>query len=327
MNKVLFIFCLFVLNFQVVNAQNQLGKSDDNARIALNVYIPDQAEKVSDISSSLLKDKITQMLTKYGLTGNSEGGRFIVAPVINILAKEVTASAPAMTVLEMQVSLYIGDGYEGIKFASMSLSAKGVGPNETKAYNDAIKKFNINNPEIASFLETGKKKIIEYYNSKCDFILSDAKSLSDQNKLDEAIFKLNSVPEVCKDCYTKANTMAVDFYKKAQERDCKVKLLQAENTWNANPNEQGAQQAADLLNQIDPETTCFGSAKSLITKINGSIKSKLKNIEDFNRKTELLDKKNSFELEKSRIGAIRDVAVAYAKSRPTTVVYNVRGWW
>lgn len=327
MKKILLIVSLFVLGTTFTNAQNSLGKSDDYARIALNVYIPEQAEKVSDISSSLLKDKVTQMLTKYGLTGNSEGGRFIVAPVINVLSKEVTATAPAMTILELQVSLYIGDGYEGIKFASTSLTAKGAGQNETKAYNDAIKKFNVNNPDIATFIEQGKKKIIEYYNSKCDFILSDAKSLSDQNKLDEAIYKLNSVPEVCKDCYTKANTMAVDFYKKAQERQCKVKLLQAENTWTANPNEQGAQEAADLLNQIDPETSCFTSAKGLINKINGSIKSKLKNIEDFNRKIELLDKKNNFELEKARIGAIRDVAVAYAKSRPTTVVYNVRGWW
>ncbi len=327
MKKILVIISLCLLNFQFAFAQNQLGKSDDNARIALNVYIPDQAERVSDISSSLLKDKVTQMLTKYGLTGNSEGGRFIVAPVINVLAKEVTATAPAMTILELQVSLYIGDGYEGIKFASTSLTAKGAGPNETKAYNDAIKKFNVNNPEIATFIESGKKKIIEYYNSKCDFILSDAKGLSDQNKLDEAIYKLNSVPDVSKDCYTKANAMAVEFYRRAQERECKIKLNQAQNAWTANQNEQGAQEATNLLSQIDPETSCFASAKDLINKITSAIKTKLNNIEQFNRKVELMDKKNAVDLEKARIDAVKAVGVAYAKSRPTTVVYNVRGWW
>jgi hypothetical protein len=326
MKKIKILAILVCFGF-ITNAQNQLGKSNDLERVSLNIFIPKQAEAISDISSSLLKDRISLMINKFGCVGNNPNGRFIIAPVISVLSKDITQTAPSMTVVELQISLFIGDGYEGIKFSSTSFTSKGVGQNETKAYNEAIKKINVNNSELESFVEAGKKKIIEYYNSKCDFILSEAQSLSNQNDLNGALYKLNQVPEVCKDCYTKANTMAVDFYKKAQERQCKVKLLQAENTWTANPNEQGAQEAADLLNQIDPETSCFTTAKGLINKINGSIKSKLKNIEDFNRKIELLDKKNEFELEKSRIGAIRDVAVAYAKSRPTTVVYNVRGWW
>lgn len=324
-NSILIAFS-FLLNFAALG-QNQLGKSDDLNRIALNVYIPEQAENISDIATKLLKDKVMQMLTKYSLSGGNTQGRFIVAPVLNVISKIITQTAPSMTVVELQVSLYIGDGLEGIKYASTSLSAKGVGLNDTKAYIDAIKKFNVNNPEIELFIETGKKKIIEYYSSKCDFILEDAKSSSDQNNLEEAMFKLNTVPEVCEDCYSKSKSMAVEFYKKAQDRDCKMRMLQAENSWAANPNEAGAQSASSILNQIDPESSCYANARSLMGKITNSIKAKLKEIEDFNRKIELMDKKNEFELEKARIGAIRDLAVAYAKSKPTTVIYNVRGWW
>lgn len=327
MKKILIAFiCIVLLNNRVI-AQNQNTKTDDFNRLALNIYIPDQVEKMSDISSTLLKDKITMLLSKHGLTGNSEGGRFIVAPVINVLSKEITPTAPAMTIVELQFSLYIGDGFEGIKFASTSFTAKGIGPNLTKAYIDAIKKININDPSIPNFIESGKNKIIEYYNSKCDFILSDAKSLSSQNNFDEALYKLNSIPEVCKECYLKANKLAAEYYLKAQERDCKIKFQQAENTWSANPNEQGAQEAAALLNQIDPETSCYTKAKALIGVINKTITTKLEKIDAFNRKMEMMEKSNNFELEKARISAVRDVAVAYANSRPRTVIYNVRGWW
>jgi len=313
--------------FISVKSQNQLGKSDDLDRIALNVYVPEQTITLSDVNTKNLKSKVSQMVSSTGLSGNSEGGRFIVVPVVNVVSKETSPTAPPMTAVSLEVTLYMGDGYEGIKFNSTTLSIKGLGASEGKAYNDAFNRLNKNMPGFSEFITAGKKKIIEYYNSKCDFILADAQSSSNQNNLNEALYKLNTVPEVCKDCYSKAKSMSFEFYKKAQERDCKIKLLQAENIWNANPNESGAQSAAELLNEIDPETSCYAGAKTLINKINSSIKAKLKDIENFNRKIELLDKKNEFELEKSRINAIRDVAVAYAKSRPTTITYNVVGWW
>jgi hypothetical protein len=327
MKKIILLFIvLFLIRFDVIS-QNNLGKSDDLNRLSLNVYVPEQTIKLSEVNSNNLKNKVSQIVSKYGISGNSEGGRFIVVPVINLVSKETAPTAPPMTSVSLEVTLYIGDGMEGIKFSSTTFSVKGLGASEGKAYNDAFNKLNANAPGVAEFINNGKNKIIEYYNSKCDFILSDAKSLSDQNKLDEAIYKLNSVPEVCKECYATASRLAVEYYLKAQERDCKIKLQQAENIWSANPTEQGAQEAASLLNQIDPETSCYSKAKILINSINKTITTKIEYIEAFNRKLVLLNKSNNFELEKARIGAVRDIAVAYANNRPKTIVYNVVGWW
>ena len=118
-------FTLFFSVWFLASGQNNLGKSDDAGRIALNIFIPDQAEAMPDIAASLLRDRITQMLTNYSLSGSDEGGRFIVVPVVSVLGKEVTATAPAMTVISLQTSLYIGDGYQGIKFSTTSLMSKG----------------------------------------------------------------------------------------------------------------------------------------------------------------------------------------------------------
>ncbi|MFZ4561141.1 MAG: hypothetical protein ACOYOD_13180 [Saprospiraceae bacterium] len=36
--------------------------------------------------------------------------------------------------------------------------------------------------------------------------------------------------------------------------------------------------------------------------------------------------KQGFQLEKSRIQAIREIGVAYGKNQPRRVTYNVKGW-
>ena len=59
---------------------------------------------------------------------------------------------------------------EGTIFATEAITIKSIGDNETKAYIDALKKIKTSDKSILAFVEKGKSKIIEYYNSKCDFI-------------------------------------------------------------------------------------------------------------------------------------------------------------
>ena len=42
-------------------------------------------------------------------------------------------------------------------------------------------------------IEEGKNKIINYFNNQCDFIIKEAQGLADQNRYEEALFKLFSV--------------------------------------------------------------------------------------------------------------------------------------
>ncbi len=315
-------FILFiVLNFVIINfaiGQNQQSKTDDYSRISLNVYIPEQAETISDISNSLLKDKITQLLTKNSMAGSGDAGRFILVPVINVLNKEVTATAPAMTVVDLQVSLYIGDGFEGVKFTSTSVSAKGVGQNETKAYNDAIKKININNPELSAFIETGKKRILTYYNDKCDFILKDAETAASKYEFDDAIFKLAAVPEVCKGCYMKCMDATTKIYRQKMEHDCQSILANAKSLVAQNQYEQAAQLMAPIL----PDLSCYKDAVKLLEEVRVYVKQKEKR--DWQFKMQVY--KDQVEINKMTIKAARDIGVAYGSHQPK-VVYNIRGWW
>ena len=55
--------------------------------------------------------------------------------------------------------------------------------------------------EIQAFISKGKK-IINYYNTRCDLIIKKARLLESQNQFDETIYMLSAVPDACTDCLT-----------------------------------------------------------------------------------------------------------------------------
>ena len=261
MKKIL-LSLLMIIGYNAYS-QNTLGKSDDAARITLAAYVPQQIDKMPDAARSILANKLNQIVTQNGMGGAANNERFIITANVNVISKDLTATAPPMTALVLEVTLYIGDGFVGTKFSSTSISVKGVGESETKAYISALKGISPTNSNIQSFVGNGKSKIIEYYNSKCDFIIKEAQTLVSQNNFEEAIFKLTSVPEVCKDCYDKCMDAVGPIYQKQIDRECKSKLMEANTAWNAAQDSYGADTAGGILAQIDPNASCYKEALAL----------------------------------------------------------------
>ncbi len=321
MKKIL-LSLLMIIGYNAYS-QNTLGKSDDAARITLAAYVPQQIDKMPDAARSILANKLNQIVTQNGMGGAANNERFIITANVNVISKDLTATAPPMTALVLEVTLYIGDGFVGTKFSSTSISVKGVGESETKAYISALKGISPTNSNIQSFVGNGKSKIIEYYNSKCDFIIKEAQTLVSQNNFEEAIFKLTSVPEVCKDCYDKCMDAVGPIYQKQIDRECKSKLMEANTAWNAAQDSYGADTAGGILAQIDPNASCYKEALALSNKI----AQRIKEIDQRDWKLQLKEQQDNVDIQKATIKAIRDIGVAYGNGQPKTVTYNVRGWW
>jgi hypothetical protein len=361
------IVFVMIASIGQTRAQNQLGKTDDLGRIVLNAYVSDQIEGLPASAKRMLSNKLSQIVTHSGMGGSAYNPRFIITPNITVLTKNMTATAPPMMALTVDITLYIGDGIAGIKYASTSWEAKGVGTNETKAYISALKQINYRNPEIQSFVSEGKNRIIEYYNSKCDFIITSAKSNAERKEYDKALTSLLAVPEVCKECYDKSQQLTIVVYKLKMENECMEKI-QASKVAKSNNN---WDQSAALLNGILPDVSCYSEAQSILKEVEGhrcsvalgkargawsalnasdagywlgkisadskcyaeavalgeEIKRKLKN--DSNRAWEykLKQQQDKVDIEKETLKAARDVGVAYGNNQPQNVTYNVRGWW
>ena len=320
MKKLVLAICFLGLSM-TASAQNTAGKSDDGARIALTAYIPDQIEGITPAVKASLANKLSQIATANGL-GGSSNSRFIMTTNISVLTKDITPTAPPMHAYTLEVTLYIGDGLDGTLFSSQSVTLKGVGTNETKAYIAALNGLKTKYPVYQTFIEKGKTKIMEYYNSKCDFILKDAQTMAAQNKFEDAIMKLTGVPEVCKACYDKAMDAVAPIYKKQIDRECKQRLMEATTAWNAAQDLSSAENAGGILSQIEPGAACYKEALALSSKI----AQRVKDLDQREWKYQMKQQQYNVDIQKATIKAARDIGVAYGNHQPS-VQYKVYGWW
>ena len=180
-------------------AQNNQGKMDDMGRIALtpvileNSYIPAAA-------SNVVLNKLTQIVTQNGLAGDSFDPRFIITANMVELSHDVSATTPPMQAYTLSPTLYIGDAATGTLYATCALNPiKGAGTNATKAYMQAVKMLKANSPEVQRFIETGKTRIIEWYNTQIDFLISEANALAGQDKYDASpsAARTSGTPRFC----------------------------------------------------------------------------------------------------------------------------------
>jgi len=197
-NLVIILSCVSLLFSGTTFAQNNEGKADDAARISITPQVNDQT--IPQGAKNLLLNKMKQICAKNGMSGEGENPFFIMEASIDILSKELTATAPPMHALNMSINFYIKDA-NGAVFSETSYEAKGVGQNETKAYIAGIKNIKTTSGQFKAMVERGKTKILEFYNSQCDFVISKAKALQKQGNNGEAIKVLKSVPPISKECY------------------------------------------------------------------------------------------------------------------------------
>jgi len=179
-------------------AQNNENKANDAARISITPQVSDNSIPAG--AKKMLLNKMKQIATKNGMAGDGKNPFFMMDASVDILSKNITPTAPPMTSLSMQINFTI-KGADGNVYSETSYTTKGAGKNETKAYIGGIKNISTSRGQFKAFVEKGKTKIIEYYNSQCDFVISKGNALAKEGRNDQAIRVLQSVPPVCKECY------------------------------------------------------------------------------------------------------------------------------
>jgi hypothetical protein len=303
MKKILLILVAFVFGLNL-NAQNSQGKADDLGRIALAAIVPDQAEGIPQSARQLLANKMEQVAVQNGLGAAASNPRFCIVPVVNVLSKEITPTAPPMQALNLDVTFYIVDAASQTIFSQTNIQVKGVGQTEDKAYMQALKNVNVKAGQFKGFVEKGKEKILEYYNSQCDVVLKGAQALAGQKKYEESLFTLLSVPDVCRECFDKSMDLSVDIYKQYANYKCTEYMAGAKAAW-ANMN---ADKAAEFLGKITPDMECYEQAVKLADEITQKQLADGANVWQFKMK----QYDDSVEKEKLMIQAGKDVAVSWA---------------
>ena len=313
---ILVIACLLA---SITFAQEQTQTMDDAARIALSAYM-DPSSSIPNNAKKTLKDRMQKIITKNGM-GSAKNTRFIMTANVRELNLEKSETAPVIYIYDLEVNLYIGDGIDGTLFSSCSLEVKAAGDSKDKAYMAALKKIKASDPQYQTFINEGKKKIVDYYTAKCDFIITKAQAKAKNQDFDAAIAELMQVPDVCKECYDKCMAAAQPIYQEKINQEGAKLLAEARGVWSAGQDVAAAEAAAAILAQVNPQSSAFAGAESLNAEMAKRVKELDKREWDFMLKQQ----QDEVDLEKASIKAIRDIGVAYGENQqPTT--YNVV-WW
>jgi len=290
--------------------------ADDIGKIALSVIMPDNVEGLNVSQLSKLESKIVQITTNSGMSASGFNQNFVIYPQFAIYETNVVEGGMKnITIVNVELSLFIKQVSNNLLFSSVSKSLKGSGSSKELAITNVIAQIPVSDKEFASFIETGKQKIIQYYNANCNDIIKKADSYIKMQQYAQAIGLLMSIPEEVSACYDKATSKAIEAYK-AYQNQCCAELLQQAKAKSAAMDYDGA---LDILTEIDPSSICYNEQQTLMKSIENKISAEEKKQWDFQMK----QYNDAVSLEKQRINAIKEIAVSYYKSQPKNITYNV----
>jgi hypothetical protein len=219
-----------------------------------------------------------------------------------------------ITVITADLSLFLKQVDNNIIFSTINKPLKGSGSNKELAIANAISKIATNDPAFKTFIETGKVKIVSYYETKCLDIIKKSDTFIKLQQYEQALCLLMSVPEEVSSCYNKIQDKAIETYKAYQTQRCS-ELIQKAKTTLAGNDYAGA---LNILSDIDPSAICFNEAQNIAKSAEKKVDAEEKKQWDFQMK----QYRDEVSLEKQRIQAIKEIAVSYYKSQPSSVTYN-----
>lgn len=285
--------------------------------VDISVQVMKQEDIVPENLCTYLTSRLQQLVTELGSAAETNGiSRFFITGYFGHTLIDNLPGPPAQTALHGYLSLYIGDMESKKIYASTTLELHSVGSSTHRAFINALHSINSENNKVRDFISKGLDKIIEYYDTHFNHIITKAKRAESLHHYDEAIWMLSLIPE-CSVGYSQATELIVPLVQKHLDQDGESFLAQAQTAWAKSPDVVGAAIAFDYLNQIDPLSNAYDRAKILADEIKESIND--------DREFELHQKYND-ELQTRRllINTAREIGIAYGKGQPP--VYTSFNW-
>lgn len=313
----------------LVQAQDRL---DDVGRITIHAYVPEN-EDLPYEAHKLLTTKLLQIITANGIADNENFVRFVLTAKINVISKDIVAGPPQRISQKLDITLMLGDIEEDKVYSQLTISAIGVGQSYEKSFISAFKNINPKSTAITAFIREGKEKVLGYYQTHCEDLITEAKKQASLQNYEDALMLLASIPDVCTDCFEEAARIAAPIYTDMVEARGAEFLNQARAVWAKNPTREGAREATRLLSQINFAASCQPQATSLMREITA----KMNEIDRREWEHQMQVYQDGIEREKRQwaqhvreyedrvqtqrmyLKAARDVAITYAKNQPKVV--------
>ena len=322
----------------VINAQETAYGGISIRAIVADDDIPATATKN-------IETKLQRALAANGIGDMDCTQRFIITAKVDVTSNDVVPSNPPRVSKKMDITLIVGDVIENKIYETCTITAAGIGTNDDKAFVSAFSRINPNNEELQSMLERAKAEIIGYYTANCSGIIANARSLAGQQKYDEAIARLMSVPDVCTECYKKCQNEAVEIYRKKLDNEFSALLNEAKNEWMHSKDAAAAAKVAEIISGIDPSWSGYSAVTALRNEISAKLSAdekrewefKMKQYDDDQAfKKQQYEDERDFKMQQHNdeiankilvIDACREIGVAWGENQSQTVTRNIVRLW
>lgn len=297
MKRIKYFVLLFSL-CSICNAQD----------IVLSVVMPNSSENLKNSHYSKLEAKTTQIVTNAGLSGIGFNHDFVIYPKFDIYEDEVIESGlKNQTMIKAEISLYILQTSNKMTLSSVSKGITGIGKTKDIAITNAISSISVTDNDFSEFMETGKKRIITYYQNNCDAILKQADALTKVQQYEQALTLLISVPKEATTCHSKTSAQLSSIYKDYQNYHCATLLQQAKTKFAA----MEYTEALEIVSMIDPTSKCNEETKAFIKSTESKVEKTDK--KDWDLMLKRWD--DNMEMEKLRMNNIKEITNSYYQSQ------------
>lgn len=286
------------------------AQNAETAKVPVAIYFPEQVESIPAEAQNLLVSKLTSAAARSGMAATPDFAQFYLTCSATVLDRDVIAGAPTKYRQEVELNFYVVDAFAKKVFHSTSLTSKGVGNSEAKAYIAGFRQLSSQHAALTKFMQETNDRIVEYYEGQCDNIIRIAQSLAKVYKYDEALFRLSLYPEACPS-YNRIVDVAVDIYQKYIDDRANRCLAKARAIWNAGQDAAAASEAGQYLAEILPEAACYAEAVALSNEIKERVKSDI----DYVRQLEARDNAQAHEARMEAIKAWKEVGIAFGNNQ------------
>lgn len=230
--------------------------------IQFTPYVPPYPE-LGNEGVNLLESKITSLIAKFGISGNTGNPSFVIIPAINTIKKNVTSTAPTLYANTYSVTFYTACMTDGTIFSSADFSFKGVGESPLKAFINGLESSKLDDGKLAKMISDGKDKALKYYETHCSIIMQEAQNLASQKQFDEAILLLKAIPKQV-ECYKNTTGLLDKYFKSSLSDKCNSILAQMKAELGRQPEIGGFNaQAMSYYAMIPVDAPCSKEAQSI----------------------------------------------------------------
>ena len=231
-------------------------------KIKLTALVPEE-DGLSTSEMKLIESKLIQMSTANGVGGLGGSPRFVLAPEVTVLSKDVTSTAPPKHLLNYDITFYVADIVSGTVFATENIQIKGVGESDARAFIAAFKNLNVKDARFQKFIKTAQEKILAYYKAHGGDFLKEADMLAAKGDYAQALAVLASIPTEAEPYYAEAVKKAEKYFQKYLDDECGVALAMMKSSLGGSFSGEFNETAMNYYAMIPAKGSCKAEADAV----------------------------------------------------------------